>query len=366
MVGKSFSLLRGVIVISLFAASSVAFPAEFKEEIERDYSIRSIGRLIVTNLRGTITVHGWPMDKVRVKAVRRVIAENEMEARALYSAMDFRYRAIDGDIELSAEYGKGMDLQQRLRERQSPRTAMDITVMAPAGLSLSVWGAEGAVTVKPWAGPLEVRTASGAIDVADVKKGPVSLLCKSCAIHARNVRGTVRCMGGDGDIRLSGVEGDQLYVESAGGKQFLEKIRAEQLYVSRSGDIRGTDLEGHIEFNSQSGKVELEGDVGFASGRTESGDIRVRMAKWKFADKAIIESQKGKISLILPPSFAAEVDVWSFSGKTQFGFPFIPALDARNYGPEPPSHVRGKVGGRSNQQLRVYSREGDVEVRKGL
>src|SRR6185437_701938 len=59
------------------ASASPADSREFGEEIERDFSLRSIGTLQVTNLRGSITIQGWALDKIRVKAVRRVIASNE-------------------------------------------------------------------------------------------------------------------------------------------------------------------------------------------------------------------------------------------------------------------------------------------------
>src|SRR6185312_16056146 len=145
--------------------------------------------------------------------------------------VDFRFSAGDGNIELSAEYGRGMTIQERLQEREHPQTAMEMTVFAPAKLKLVVWAVNGKVSLKGWSAPLEVRTSSGPIRIETIKSDSVSLLCPSCAIEARSVRSSLRCMGGSGPIELSDVSGQTVYVESVSGALKLSHVEGEQLYV---------------------------------------------------------------------------------------------------------------------------------------
>ena len=349
---------RTLFVVLLF--SRPVFAAEFIDEIERDFTLRSIGRLQVTNLRGGITIQGWALDKVRVKAKRKAIAENDEEAKKLFGALDFRYRVIDKDIELSAEYGRGLDINQRLIERQTPRTSMEMVVMAPASLVLRVLSVDGAVSVREWSGPLEVRTTAGTITIEGIKSPSVSLLCTTCSMKVTDLKGALRCMGDSASIHVKGVSGDQVYVETVSGSQTLSDVKGEQLYVATSGRINGEKLSGRIEFNSQSGDINIADSFGFFSGRTESGNISLKIKEWKFDDKAIIESVKGNVWLGLPAGLSADLELMSVHGAVKNAFK-LKSLPTAVYGPQPANMVRGRVGD-GGEQLRVSSINGNVEI----
>ena len=80
---------------------------EFSDEMEKDFNLRSIGQLQLSNLRGNVTVIGWSQDKIRVHAHRRVYVANPEQAKAAFSAMDFFYQ----------ESGMGIRVLRALRPR---------------------------------------------------------------------------------------------------------------------------------------------------------------------------------------------------------------------------------------------------------
>ena len=135
------------------------------DDVERDFKLRSIGHLQISNLRGPIVIEGLDPRQDPRESAPQGDRELPRGGQALFEALDFRYREVDGDIELSAEYGKGLAIQERLRERENPRTSMEMVISAPAGLKMRVWAVDGAVSVKGWSAPLEVRTGSGAIRI---------------------------------------------------------------------------------------------------------------------------------------------------------------------------------------------------------
>lgn len=153
---------------------------EFTDDFERDFILRTHGELQITNTRGDITVQGWPLDRIRVRATRRAQARSLPEAQGLFKALDFRFSAVGGFIELAAEYGKGLTLEQRLQEREQPRTEISMHVSAPSHLKLRLWAVDGAIQLRGWSSPVEARTAQGEITIQDVR-APVSVLCPSCA-----------------------------------------------------------------------------------------------------------------------------------------------------------------------------------------
>ncbi|MGZ3698680.1 MAG: DUF4097 family beta strand repeat-containing protein [Bdellovibrionota bacterium] len=343
--------------------SFTARAAEFSDEIERDYALRTIGQLQVTNMRGEIVVRGWAQDKIRVKAVRRATAADREQAQKLLTGVDFRFTSGDGNIELSAEYGRGLSIQERLHEREHPQTSMQMTVFAPARLKLLVWAVDGKVSVRGWNAPLEVRTTSGAIHVDGVKAESVSLLCSACSMEARNIHGALRCMGGAGPIEIAGVSETHSYVETMSGKIKASHIDGEQLYVSKTGPIEAQRLRGHIEFHSQQGPVEILDSSGFLSGRSESGNIVARMRAWSFSDKALIESVSGNIQLTLPASFSSDVDIWSMAGKAELEFP-LDRISDQTVGPEPAGRLIGRIG-EGGEPLKILSEKGEIHVFRG-
>ena len=282
---------------------------DFTDEIERDFAIRSIGQLQVTNLRGPISIQGWSQDRIRVKAKRHVTAENSEESKRLLSAMDFRFRVVGKDIELSAEYGRGLEIKERLQEQLHPKGQMEIQIFAPAHFDLRVWGVDSKVLLKGWSAPAEVRTIAGAIQVEGVKAKYISLLCPRCAMSAQAVKGDLRCMGGEGNISLMDVQSDHLYVETVSGEVRATHVTGEQLFVSKTGKIHGEWLKGRVDFHTQAGAIELLSGSGFVSGSSQSGAVSVQMSEWKFSDDALIETTQGDVELILPPSFSGDVDL---------------------------------------------------------
>ena len=346
------------------ALSAPREPTEFHDEIERDFPLRSDGQLQITNMRGDIVIQGWSLDKIRVKARRRALTAGSEEARRLFAAVDFSFSNVDGQLELAAEYGRGLCLAERLREREHPQTGMQLTVYAPAHLKLRVWGVEGHITVKNWDASVDARASSGSINIDSVKSGGVSVLCPSCSIRLHSIRGPVRCMGESGEIQLSDIEAPQTYAESSTGALKALRVIGEQLYVTRTGSITGHELQGRIEFRAGSAPVTILESKGFLSGRSTSGDITARMRDWTFADKAVIESIQGNIRLSLPLDFSGEVDLFSGKGLPEVGFPIEKSEDRASGGKSQPGHVVGRVGD-GGELLQVLSTQGSVQLGHG-
>lgn len=355
----------------LAAAPVVAYGAEpeiheFTDQIERDFHLRSIGQIQFTNLRGNITVLGWSQDRIRVQAKRHVFAENETAAKAHFPAMDFRFQESDGNIECSAEYGRGLNIDQRVQERERPaefQSKMDMIVYAPSRLKVKLWTAAGNSSLKNWGNSAELRTVSGDVSAENVKGIRITALCQNCSAVLKGIRASIRAITDGGNLAIQDVEGQEVFLESAAGNIQAQKIRGEQqLYVTRSGNIGVKDTRGHVEFQTREGNVEVTGLSGFASGKSESGSIQLRAEQWEFRDKALIESLKGNISLSLPLAFSAEVDLKSNHGTVQSEFPIRRSADENSS----PNHLIGRIGEQTAELLKVSSDSGNVSLLKLL
>lgn len=329
--------------------------------LTRDFKVRNNRPLQVTNLRGDIVIEGWAQDRIRVHARRAVQAETDELAQRGVQALDVRFSDRAGDMELSAEYGQGLSIEERLRERSSPKATMELVINAPARLPLHVWTIDGKVRLRKWKANVDVRTQTGGISVESVDSDSISLLCPKCSISVKDTRSSLRCMGGEGIVQLSGIKGDQIYIESGSGNINSVNVSADQLYVTRSGSIRGRGLDGVVEFHTGSGSVDLLDVSGFSSGKSESGSIRVGAYRWKYMDEALFESVSGNIDLSLPAQIHAEVDLWSVQGSVRSEFK-VQRLDRPGaYGPEPLNRITGRVG-TGGEVLKVFSERGNVTL----
>ena len=299
-----------LVIIFMLFYQSVADAQEFIDTLERDYSLRSIGLLQITNYRGGVTLKGWTMDKIRVIAKRKVLAQTEEQAKTQFSAMDFKYRAVSGGIEISAIYGQGLSIEEKLNERKNPALSMELEIRAPSNLNVTIWTVGGSVDIDSWNAPVRVRTFSGKVQAKEIHAAWFSLTCSACSAFLNKLKGSLRCIGGSGDIGLRDVLGQQVFVEVGSGKIVAETVSGMQTYVSKNGKISGKNLEGKVEFQTQNGEVDLRASRGFVSGRTIAGDIHIQMDQWRFVDKALIESDDGDVYLTLPSTFSGEIDLW--------------------------------------------------------
>ncbi len=345
---------------------------EFRDEISRVVSLRKHTPIQITNSRGDITLIGWAQDKIRVKARRAVRSTDSAEVRRLLRAADFSVRTAEGWTEVIAEYGAGLTLEERIRERANPRASMELTVYAPADLPLRIWAADGKVVLKDWRSTVEVRSRFGQVQISGVRGDSVSILCPSCQMTVETVRGSLRCMGGEGAIHLRDVVGPQIYTESLSGAVSASRIEGEQLYVSRTGNVQLRDVRGRIEFNLQQGDFEIENGSGFLSGKTVAGRVVARMREWSFADKALIETATGDVSLTLPADFSAELDLRSRMGAVTSDFNIrhsserktnaSPIATAQRASEQASNSLGGWVGA-GGEVLRIFSDKGSISLK---
>ncbi|MGE0614727.1 MAG: DUF4097 domain-containing protein [Bacteriovoracia bacterium] len=340
-------------------------PGSFSQKTVHDFPLRSIGKLQVSNRHGAVSVKGWSQDKIRVTVVKLTQATDEAEASTQFQQLGLLQRGRGEHFELIAQYGRAMGIEQRLANTKAPKVRLDLEIQAPAKLLLQAWTTGDRIAVKNWHAPVDVRTETGLIQIEEVRAKEVKATCVACGMKIRAISGSVRCLGGSGDIDLRDLASDQIYVETSSGAILPNRTNGNQLYVTQGGAILGKSLNGRVEFQTKSGRVDLSQSAGFASGRTTSGDVRVEMAKWKFLDRAVFESELGQISLKLPSDFSATVDLRTERGKMRLEFPLRVLRDDEESLKNSATRLKGAIGENDHHNLTVYSRMGNVRVLRG-
>ena len=104
------------VLLLFLSGAPIVLAGEFQDTIEETHSLRTLGVLRVSNLRGNVTIHSWAIDKVRIRARRFVDSGSEEEATKLFASMGVRYRNENREVEILADYNQGFDLSQKLKQ----------------------------------------------------------------------------------------------------------------------------------------------------------------------------------------------------------------------------------------------------------
>lgn len=127
---------------------------------------------------------------------------------------------------------------------------------------------------------------------------------------------------------------------------------------SVSGDVKVTGVTGKLHASAVSGDVHITDVAGSVSASAVSGDVHVEINRLDGSDDMKFSSVSGDVSVMLPDSLGADVDMSSFSGSIKTDF----AIEVRSerYGSR--NTARGKLGDGS-RRLKMSSISGDLSLR---
>lgn len=128
--------------------------------------------------------------------------------------------------------------------------------------------------------------------------------------------------------------------------------------ASVSGDVKVTGVTGRLHASTVSGDAHVTNVSGSVSASSVSGDVKVEINQLQGADDMKFSTVSGDVSVMLPSSLDADVDLSSFSGsiKTDFGI----EVKTERYGNH--TSARGKLG-EGSRRLKMSSVSGDLSLR---
>ena len=232
---------------------------------------------------------------------------------------------------------------------------------------------------------LAVLAMAGTASAQDFQKS--YRLASGGQIHVGNISGDVVVTGYDGDSIIvkgtkKGRDRDKIEVEdrSTDGRvdlgvhypkhcecdasiQFEVQVPRSVSYVfdgisSVSGDVEISGVTGRVHASAVSGDVRVKSVSGSVSASAVSGDVEVGVDRLEGGDDMKFSSVSGDVSVYLPSSLDADVDMSSFSGSIKTDFP----IEVRTEKDGSRSSARGKLG-EGSARLKMSSVSGDLSLR---
>jgi lia operon protein LiaG len=194
----------------------------------------------------------------------------------------------------------------------------DLRIAVPQGREVSVYLAAGAVSVTNVNGDLHINAASAPV-TASATRGELDIDVGSGTVQVTQSRGDLSVDTGSGGVTASDIRGESVSIQTGSGDVTATNLNSNQLSIDTgSGNIQVTGVTApQVALQTGSGSVtaDLKGEVWDVNVQTGSGDVTLKV----------------------PPTLAAEVDIETSSGDIETDFEVAVTRHARD-------HMTGRIG----------------------
>ena len=234
--------------------------------------------------------------------------------------------------------GEGHEVRITGRSREGLEAFADLHVTVPKGKTIGLYLGVGKAVVTNVDGTVRVSVASADV-AADRTRGSLRVQTGSGNVDLRTAAGDVSLGTGSGDITVSGMNGSALRLETGSGNVTVRDGKATNVHLETgSGDIDATSTSGdELWFETGSGAVEVALVAPFSSVHIETGS--------------------GNVTLSVPPTIGAEVDLDTGSGDIDLGGLTLQVRRIEH------DHVHGTLGD-GKARVSVETGSGDVHLQK--
>lgn len=169
---------------------------------------------------------------------------------------------------------------------------------------------------------------------------------------------TLRTSSGNGDVSVS-ARVAEARVSSGNGRVKVSKVAGRVDVSSGNGEVSVDDVGGSVSARSGNGDVTIGTINGPVNASSGNGDVRVSMDRLTGNEDMEFHSGNGRIEVVVPSDFSAEVEARSGNGRISTDFPIT------IQGKLTPSRLRGTIGN-GGRRLHMTTGNGSMEIRKKL
>jgi hypothetical protein len=163
----------------------------------------------------------------------------------------------------------------------------------------------------------------------------------------------------DGGLKVAGLQGEMQLHTSDGSVEVSDVSGAVRLQAS-DGSIHMHNLSGTLESRSSDGSVRIDGQFTAIQVRTSDGSLELTLADGsKLAAASRIESSDGRVTIHVPRTLAADLDVHTSDGHIQCDLPLV--MDGYDSKSESGHNLRGRING-GGVPLAIHTSDGNVTI----
>jgi hypothetical protein len=287
---------------------------KYTEKFDKTVKLAKDGKVIISNISGSIEVRTWDRAEVKIDAVKTSRTNSESQAQENFRNAKIAVTEEGKILRIKTDYAK------RYFRGRNKNCSIEFKLTIPSGADADVNSTSGSVDVENIGGSLKVDVTSGKTTIDGVR-GSAKIKSTSGKVEIMNANGGVDCYVVSGSLIVKKVVGD-LDLETISGKVELSD-------ASDAKVIRVKVLSGTIRYDGQL-----------------RSDGRYKM-----------NTHSGNIYMTIPSNSAFDFDGQTFSGKVDSEFDILVS------GTISKKRIRGTVnGGGSELELKTFS--GNIYLKK--
>ena len=169
---------------------------------------------------------------------------------------------------------------------------------------------------------------------------------------------TLQAKTSDGNVTLSGLRGD-LSLTTGDGNVTLDHVSGNLRIKSGDGSVKVSDAHGAIDAHTSDGNLSVDGLFEAVALHTSDGSLDVSLREGtKLTAATTIQSSDGSVTVRLPQSFAADLNVHTSDGHVDCALPLV--MD--HYQSSGGGHeLHGKLNG-GGTPLTIHTSDGSVKI----
>jgi len=305
---KIVIVIAGFLLAVGIYAGQAAEKVKFEAKFDKVESLDKDGKVIISNLSGTVVVKSWDQAQVKINALKVSEADSLEKAKENIEKVTIEVTKTGNILRIESKYP-----EHKIRRQDQISVRVDYQIWIPDKASAKIKCVSGNVNAENIGGLLEGDVTSGNLVIVKAA-GDVDGKCISGTIELREVAGAVNLKGVSGNITAERIKGS-FEAETTSGNI---KVRD----ISEAKSVRIKILSGNVNYDGQilkDGKYEME---------VMSGGIELR----------------------IPAASAFDLEAETFSGHIESDFPLTMS------GKISKNDLRGVVnGGGASVHLKTFS-----------
>jgi Putative adhesin len=170
---------------------------------------------------------------------------------------------------------------------------------------------------------------------------------------------TLEAKTSDGNVTLSGLQGE-LALTTGDGDVTLDHVSGDLRTKSGDGHVKITDAEGALDARTSDGSLTIDGLFRALALHTSDGTLDVNLRQGtKLTEASSIQSSDGSVTLHVPQTFAADLDVHTSDGHLDCSLPLT--IDHYQSNGGDGHNFHGKING-GGAPLTIHTSDGNVRI----
>lgn len=283
-------ITRIAILIIAFCLGSgpTAGAKDFAFESQKVFAVGEKAELELNYFEGNLQITSHDVNRIVIKATRRVSAVGMDEARELAE-----------NIVLKTDQAR-------------EKLAVNTSFLQKIERNSSLWN-------KLFGGDSEKPYGTIDFDILVPENCSINLSNNTGSISVSNLRSSVRIRSSASDIHLSGIEGP-VTIDNASGKTTGEMLFGPVTLYQPLGEIALEWIEGDIRIKSASAKIDIRQEKGSIDLVNTTGPIKIQTNLFSSQDN-FVTTESGNVELMVPVTASGQLAIASDLGNIKTDMP---------------------------------------------